>query len=122
MFFKNFVIPLSLKFLWVGLIFGVFFGFCDIIKKMAKRNLYVVNIVDFCFWLAFLFVFARMSFVLYDYEICWFGLASMLLGLILVKISVNFFFTKFAKLVYNGLTDLKRRKHRYGKLQTNEKS
>lgn len=122
MYFKNFIVPLALKFLWVGLLFGLFLVFCGLIKKMTKRNLYIVNIVDFCFWLTFLFVFARMSFVLYDYEICWFGLLSMFVGLFLVKISIDFFFTKFAKMVYNGLTKLKRRKHRYGKLQTNEKS
>ncbi len=119
MFFKNHLISLGLKFLWAGLVLGLFYTFCGAVKKASKRNLYVINIVGFCFWLLYGFVFARMSFVLYNYRACWFGLGLMFVGLILVKISIDFFFTKFAKVLYNGLAKLKRGKRDYGKLQTN---
>lgn len=122
MFFKNYLISLALKFLWIGLIFGLFHIFCQMVIKISKRNVYISNLVGFCFWLLFGFVFARMSFVLYNYRACWFGLISMLLGLVLVKISIDFFFTKFVKVLYNGLVKLKRGKRGYGKLQTSKES
>ena len=122
MFFKNHLISLAAKFLWVGLILGMFYIVCEIVVKLSRRNVYVTNIVGFCFWLLFGGLFARMSIVYYNYSFCWFGLISMLTGWFLVKISINFFFTKFAKLLYNKLANSKKGKRKYEQLQANEKA
>ena len=119
MFFKNHLISLAAKFLWVGVVLGLFYIVCDLAIKISKQNVYVSNIVGFCFWLLFGFLFARMSIVYYNYQACWFGLLSMFAGFVLVKISINFFFTKFAKLVYNKFANSKRRKRKYEQLQAN---
>ena len=119
MFFKNHLIALSARFLWFGLVLGLFFIFCKLVVKASKRNIYVTNIVWFCFFLLFGGVFAMLCKIYYYHMFCWFGLVLMCLGLFLVKISLDFFFTKFAKLLYNGLTKLKRRKFKHEQLQTN---
>ena len=121
MFFKNYLISVAAKFLWAGLVLGLFYVFCKMVVKISRRNVYVSNIVGFCFWVLFGFTFARMSFLFNNYRVCWFGLISMALGLILVKISVDFFFTNFAKLLYNGAVKIKKGKRGYGKLQTSQK-
>ena len=121
MFFKNHLITVAAKFLWAGLILGLFYVFCKMVVRLSKRNVYVSNIVGFCFWVLFGFTFARMSFLFNNYLVCWFGLISMVVGLILVKISIDFFFTNFARVLYNGVAKLKRGKREYGKLQTSKK-
>ena len=121
MFFKNHLITVAAKFLWAGLILGLFYVFCKMVVRLSKRNVYVSNIVGFCFWVLFGFTFARMSFLFNNYRVCWFGLISMVVGLILVKISIDFFFTNFARVLYNGVAKLKRGKQEYGKLQTSKK-
>lgn len=116
MFFKNHLVALSARFLWFGLVIGLFSIICSAVIRLSKRNIYVTNLVGFCFWLVFGGAFARMCVVYYNYSFCWFGLLFMFLGLFLVKISIEFFFTKFAKLIYNKLTKLKQRKLCNGKL------
>lgn len=122
MFFKNHLISLASRFLWVGLILGVFYIVCEMVVKISRKNLYVTNIIGFCFWLLFGGLFARMCVVYYNYSFCWFGLFSMFVGWFLVKISINFFFTKFAWLLYNKLANSKRRKRNYEQLQTNSQT
>ena len=122
MFFKNHLITLALLFLWAGLVLGLFHIFCKFVIRLFRNNVYVTNIVGFCFWLAFGFVFSRICIVYYDYSFCMFGLFSMIVGFVLTKISVDFFFTKFAKLIYNRLTKKKRGKQRYEQLCTNQKA
>ena len=122
MFFKNHLITVAAKFLWAGLILGLFYVFCKMVVRLSKRNVYVSNIVGFCFWVLFGFTFARMSFVFNNYRVCWFGLISMVVGLILVKISIDFFFTRFAKLLYNKSRIIRQKDVSDGRLQTKEKS
>ena len=119
MFFKGHLIGIASRFLWAGLVLGLFHILCKMVIKASRRNVYVANIVGFCFWLLFGLVFSRFSIVLNNYEICWFGLFSMFFGFALVKISIDFFFTKFAKVVYNKLANSKKRKQKYEQLQAN---
>ena len=118
MFLRNHLIFLFLKFLWWGLIFGLFNIVCGFVKKWTKRNVYVHNLVSFCFWLAFGFVYYQICINHYSYQFCWFGLLGMLFGLFLVKISIDFFFTNFARLLYNKFAKRKSRKNQNGELQT----
>lgn len=118
MFLKNHLIFVFAKFLWFGLVFGMFYLFCKLVVRAFKKNVYVSNIVSFCFWLAFGFVFSSLCITFYDYQFCWFGLLGMFLGMLLVKISVDFFFTNFVRLLYNKFNNLKSRKKTNGKLQT----
>ena len=119
MFFKNHLIALFAKFLWVGLILGLFYLICSAVIKLSKRNIYVSNIIGFCYWLLFGGAYAFFCANFYFHSFCWFGLLGMFLGFGLVKISIDFFFTKFARLVYNKLAKLKKRKFKNEQLQAN---
>lgn len=103
MFFKNHLIFLFLNFLWCGLLVGLFGAVCALAKKLFRRNVYVCNLLSFCFWLLFGGLFAWLCYNFYNYSFCWFGLLAMVLGVILIKISIEFFFTILAKLLYNKI-------------------
>lgn len=116
MFFKNFLVFLFFKFLWAGLVLGIFSAFCKLVILFTRKNVYVYNVVNFCFLLLFDGVYAYLCMCYYNFAFCWFGLFGMILGLVLVKISLQFFFTKFMRLLYNKLTKLKvKRKNLNGK-------
>ena len=122
MFFKNELVFLALRFLWLGLVFGVIYIVFSLIVKASKKNLYITNIVGFCFWLAFGLVFSWVSIVMYNYTFCWFGLLFMLIGFWFVKKTQQIFFTKFVLLLYNSVTKIKlKRGVQSGALQTNQK-
>ena len=122
MFLKNHYIALFCKFLWWGLVFGLFYVICKLVIKAFKRNVYVSNLVTFCFWLAFGLVFSWVSIVMYNYTFCWFGLLFMLIGFWFVKKTQQIFFTKFVLLLYNSVTKIKlKRGVQSGTLQTNQK-
>ena len=117
MFFKNYLIYIFFRFLLLGLYFGIAKIFCEWVKRLFRNNVYVSNLIDFAFWLAFGGVFALLSVALYNYTFCWFGLLGMFLGLLLVKISINFFFTNLILLLYNKFTKRKLRKSKNGELR-----
>lgn len=121
MFFNNHLIFVGLRFLWLGLFLGCVYVAINFIVWVSKRNVYVYNLVTFCFYLFAGLLYSRFCISLYDYRFCWFGLLLMVFGMFLVKISINFFFTKFAKLLYNKFNIRKTKGNRDGKLQTNEK-
>ncbi len=122
MFFKNALITLFLKFLWVGLIFGLIWIVCSLVIKLSRKNIFVFNIVTFCYFLGFGMTFAIMCVTLYNYSFCWFGLLAMAFGVILIKISIEFFFTIFVKLLYNKFTKSFYKGKKDGKFQQVEKS
>lgn len=122
MFFKNGLIDVSLKFFWVGLIFGLAWILCSFVIKLSRRNVFVVNLVTFSFILGFGLVFGRMCLFLYNYSFCWFGLLSMAFGVILVQISIQIFFTFLIKLLYNKFKNNFSRGKNHGKLQQSEKN
>ena len=121
MFFSNFLFFLFLKFLWVGLILGVFKIFCNFVCKLSHHNIYVVNLVNFCFWSIFSIIFIYFCINFYNFQFCWFGFISMLIGIYFIKISVEFFFTNVLKLLYNKIDKDRLRKNRNGKLKYDEK-
>ena len=99
------------------LIFGLFNILCGLVKKWTKGNTYVHNLVSFCFWLAFGFVYYQICINYYNYQFCWFGLLGQLIGVFLVKISIDFFFTNFVRLLYNKFAKRRLRKNQNGELQ-----
>lgn len=120
MFFKNYLIVLFFKFMWWGICAGFLAILFSLVIKASRRNVFVYNIVTFCFWLFFGMIFAWLSLTYYNYSFCWFGLLGMFLGCFLVKISIEFLFTKFVKLLYNKLTKRKERRTERGKLCSNQ--
>lgn len=122
MFFKNHLIAVAGKFLWLGLILGLAYIVVRCVYKLSKDNAYVHNFVSFCFWLAFGMSFSMMCVSLYNCKFCWFGLVFMLGGMFLVKFSIDFFFTRFAKLLYNKSRIIRQKDVSDGRLQTKEKS
>ena len=105
MILQNSNIFLFAKFVWCGLGVGFVAILFSLIIKATRRNVYVYNLVTFCFWIVFGLIFADLSLRNYNYSFCWFGLAGMFVGYFLVKISIEFLFTKFIKLLYNKLTN-----------------
>ena len=122
MFFKGQGTGLFILFLWLGLVFGAVSIIFKTIEKLFKKNIYVVNLLSFVFWTGFGLTFGLMCNRFYNYSFCWFGFAGMILGLIFVKVSVEFFFDRLVRFIYNKVIIIKsKRKSRSGKLQTNEK-
>ena len=119
-FFRNFEILLFVKFLWVGLIFGVVSIVLKTIAKIFRKNVFVVNILSFLFWLGFGMIYSFLCFRLNYFSFSAIGLFSMLLGVLIIRISVDFFFDYFIRFIYNEFS-LVRGKRKNGKLQTNKK-
>lgn len=120
MFFRNATIDLFVKFLWLGLIFGALHIIFKIITKIFRKNVFIANIISFIFWISLGFIFAVMCLKLNNYEFSKIGLLGTLSGLLIIKISVEFFFDYFIRFIYNEFI-IKRRKYKNGELQTNKK-
>ena len=101
MFFRSEEILLFIKFLWMGLIFGLVAVVLKTISKICKKNIVIVNILSFLFWLSFGSVFLFMSFILNNYSLSWIGLGGMIVGVFVIKISIDFFFDYFIRFIYN---------------------
>jgi hypothetical protein len=119
MFFRSEEILLFIKFLWIGLLFGLVAVVLKTISKICKKNIVIVNILSFLFWLSFGSVFLFMSFILNNYSLSWIGLGGMIVGVFVIKISIDFFFDYFIRFIYNEF--ILRRGKRNGKLQTDKK-
>ena len=119
MFFKNALFYVFLKFLYVGLILGLVWLIFSAVIKISRKNLYVYNLLTFVYVLAFGFIFAVLCQKYYDYSFCWFGLFGQILGFLLVKFSIEFFWTIILKLLYNVFI---KRKNENGKLITSKKA
>ena len=119
MFFKDFLFLLFVKFLWVGLALGVVSIVLKFIAKLFRKNVYVVNFLTFCFWICFGGIYCFMCLRFNNYSFSGIGLSAMLLGIIIIKISIDFFFDYFVRFIYNEVSSLKR-KRRNGKLQANK--
>lgn len=121
MFFKNFLVLLFLKFLWLGLILGIFKIFCNFVCKISHKNIFVINLINFSFWTIFSLFFIYFCFNYYNYQFCWFGFVAVLFGIYFVKISIEFFFTNVFRLLYNKIDKKRLRKVQNGKLKYREK-
>lgn len=118
MFFREFQIGLFVKFLWLGLVFGIVAVLAKLIVKLTRKNVFITNIVCFLYWLGFGLFYFFMCCKFYEFSFCWFGLFAMLLGIAIIKISIEFFFDYFVRFIYNEITNKKRSKEN-GKLQAN---
>ena len=120
MFFKGFEIALFSKFLWIGLIFGIFAIILKTISKIFRKNVYIVNFLVFSFVLLFGCIYSWLCFEFNNFSFSGIGLFAMLLGVLIIRISIEFFFDYFIRFIYNEFSLLKR-KRKNGKLQTNKK-
>lgn len=106
MFQNMFDGQIFLKFLFLGVIFGLFFEICKIIKIISKNNIFITNTINFIYFCTFgtyfcSFLLKFAGGTLYIYTI----LASVF-GFVLEQISIGFFFTNLYKLLYNVFTKL----------------
>lgn len=120
MFFNNEAVLLFVKFLWAGLILGLVSVILKLISKVCKKNVVIVNLLSFLFWISFGVVYILTSFIFNNYSLSWVGLFGMILGIVVVKISIDFFFDYFVRFIYNEFI-LHKRKKENGKLQTDKK-
>ena len=120
MFYKTFSIYLLIKFFWLGLILGVFKIFCNSICKLTNKNIFIVNLIGFCFWSIFSMIYLSMCINYYNYQFCWFGFIATLVGINFIKITIENCFTNIFKLLYNKI-DRKKRGMNNGKLRSDEK-
>ena len=119
-FFNNYNIYLFLKFFWWGLVLGLGLILVDVIIRLTRKNVYIYNLITFCFWIVFCGIYATLCLNFYNYSFCWFGLLGMMLGAFIVQISLKFLFTIFVKLLYNKFAKSRRRKTD-GKLRSSQK-
>ena len=119
-FFRNFEIVLFSKFLWVGLVCGLLAIILKMVSKVFRKNVYVVNLLMFLFVTAFGCGFSLMCYFFNNYSFSSIGLFAMLLGVLIIRISVEFFFDYFIRFIYNEFSLLKR-KDKNGKIQANKK-
>ena len=119
-FFNNYNILLFLKFFWWGLVLGLGLILVDVIVRLTRKNVYIYNLITFCFWIVFGGIYVTFCLNFYNYSFCWFGLLGMMLGAFIVQISLKFLFTIFVKLLYNKFAKSRRRKTD-GKLRSSQK-
>lgn len=120
MFFKSAMILLFVKFLWAGLVLGVLSVVLKTIAKILRKNVIIVNLFMFVFWLLFGGLYIFLCFELNNFSFSEVGLFAMLLGVLIIRISVEFFFDYFIRFIYNEFSLLKR-KRKNGKLQADKK-
>lgn len=120
MFFKQAQLGLFIKFLWAGLLFGVFAIGLKTIAKIFRKNVFIVNLFTFVFWILFGWVYFCLCVNFNNLSFSGVGLFGMLLGVMVIKISIDFFFDYFLRFIYNEFRNLKRRKEN-GTIQANKK-
>lgn len=121
MFFKQELLSLFVKFLWVGFLFGLVAVVLKTIAKIFKKNVFVVNLFTFAFWTLFGWVYFCLCCKFASFSFCGVGLFGMIAGVIIIKISIDFFFDYFLRFIYNEFKNLKRKK-KNGTIQANEKN
>ena len=120
MFFRNASALLFVKFLWLGLIFGVISIVLKTIAKIFRKNVFIVNILTAVFWFCLTIIFMAMCIRFNNYAFSGVGLFGVLTGIAIIKISIDFFFDYFIRFIYNEFI-LHKRKKENGKLQTDKK-
>lgn len=120
MFFQNVNVLLFVKFLWAGLILGLVSVVLKIIAKILRKNVYVVNGLTFIFWMGFGTIYYYMCLLFNNQAVSMLGLFGMLLGILIIKISIDFFFDYFIRFIYNEFR-LRKGKRGNGKIQTSKK-
>lgn len=120
MFLKNEMFFLFIKFLWAGLVFGVIAIVLKTICKIFRKNVLLVNVLTFIFWLCFGIIYELLCVKLNNFAFFGAGLLGMIAGVLIIKISIDFFFDYFVRFIYNEIT-LKKGRNINGKLQASKK-
>lgn len=120
MFLKNGTVFLFVKFLWIGLIAGVLSIILKTIAKIFKKNVLLVNILTFIFWLGLGIIYQFLCVKYNNFAFSGIGLAGVLAGILIIKISIDFFFDYFLRFVYNEINN-RRKGAKDGQLQTEKK-
>ena len=90
-----------IRFLLLGLKFGLIFEIFKLIKRISKNNLVIVNTVLFV-WVCALGTAYCVNIVnICSGEIKLFTMLATVVGVLIEQICIGFFFTKFYNLVYN---------------------
>ena len=122
MFFGNARVLLFVKFLWAGFVLGLASIVLKMIAKVFRKNIFLVNVFMFLFVSAFAGVYLFMCINLNNYSLSWVGLLGMVLGVAIIKISIDFFFDYFIRFIYNEFISRKREKvNGKGKIQAGKK-
>lgn len=120
MFLKNEAMFLFVKFLWVGLIAGVFSIILKLIAKLFKKNVVLVNSLTFVFWLGIGIIYQFFCIKYNNFAFSGIGLAGIVVGIFIIKISIDFFFDYFLRFVYNEF-NRRKGKAKDGKFQAEKK-
>ena len=121
MFFGNASVLLFIKFLWLGLIFGIISLILKTIAKIFKKNAFIVNVLMFVFMIALAGMYLFMCVHFNNYSLSWVGLFGVIIGVLIVKISIDFFFDYFIRFIYNEFISRKRKRlNGKGKIQADK--
>jgi len=106
-----------LQFLLLGVLFGLGYEVCKILKFVFKNNIWVTNCANFVYFCVLGMYFCSFLLRFAAGEVHIYLIVATLVGIYLTQISVGFFFTKFYKMVYNVLTKMRERikKTKFGK-------
>ncbi len=122
MIFGNASILLFVKFLWAGFVLGLASIVLKTIAKLFRKNIFLVNVFMFLFVSAFAGVYFFMCIHLNNYSLSWVGFFGLVLGIAIIKISIDFFFDYFIRFIYNEFISKRKGKiNGKGKIQANKK-
>lgn len=95
-----------LKFLFLGIIFGLIYEICKLTKRITKNNIFIVNTVKFVYFSVLGIFFCSFVLRLCSGQVLFYTIFAVIVGIILEQISIGFFFTKFYDMVYNVFAKL----------------
>ena len=113
MFFQNVNVLLFVKFLWAGLVLGLVSVLLKTFAKVARKNVYVVNGLTFVFWIGFCAIYYYMCLLFNRQSVTVLGFFGMILGIVIIKISIDFFFDYFIRFIYNEFILRKGKKEKW---------
>ena len=122
MFFNNASVLLFVKFLWVGLILGLVSVVLKLIAKIFRKNIIIVNLFMFIFLIACAGCYLLLCVQFNNFSLSWVGLLGIVTGVVIIKISIDFFFDYFIRFIYNEFISRRRdRENGKRKIQASKK-
>jgi hypothetical protein len=95
-----------LKFLVLGLVFGAASSIVKLVNAIFKNNIVIVNMCWFIFFAVLGGAHTILILKICSGKILAYTFFATILGLILAKITIVFFFTKLGSMVYNILAKM----------------
>ena len=105
-------------FVFLGVISSIVYGILNLIKIVTKRNVLVVNILDFFCVVLCGFVFLQAIFIFKNGSFAFFDLLLFAFGVVFGEIIVKNLFTSPIKWVYNKI-NLRKAKKSFLKIEYN---